>query len=157
MASELVKHQAGLDACKPYVPGTPIDEVQRQYGLEDVCVFTGERHDMPELYALMDLFVLPSHREGFPRSPMEASAMGVPSVVTDIRGCREAVQHGQNGWLVPLGDVPALVDAIERMRARFPVSAGNPAQLRRNALQHILAHDNRRRSGQDGRSRTRAR
>jgi glycosyltransferase involved in cell wall biosynthesis len=67
---------------------------------------------MPEFYALMDLFVLPSHREGFPRSPMEASAMSVPSITTDIRGCREAVEHNQNGLLVPLGDVPALAQAM---------------------------------------------
>ncbi len=93
------------------------------YGLEQQCIFTGLRHDMPELYALMDVFVLPSHREGFPRAPMEASAMGVPSVVTDIRGCREAVTHQRNGLLVPLGDVPALASALitlltDRQQAR---------------------------------------
>ena len=49
-----------------------------EYGLSDACIFTGMRNDMPDLYAMMDVFVLPSHREGFPRSPMEASAMGVP-------------------------------------------------------------------------------
>jgi glycosyltransferase involved in cell wall biosynthesis len=64
------------------------------------------------MYALMDLFVLPSHREGFPRAPMEASAMGAPCIVTDIRGCREAVQPGRNGLLVPLGDVAALAAAM---------------------------------------------
>src|SRR5690606_10516281 len=72
-------------------------DVAKRYGLEDACVFTGMRQDMPELYALMDVFVLPSHREGFPRSPMEASAMSVPSVVTDIRGCRETVLEGETG------------------------------------------------------------
>ena len=86
--------------------------IASEYGLEDACVFTGQRFDMPYLYALMNVFVLPSHREGFPRSPMEASAMGVPSVVTDIRGCREAVEHGWNGLLVPPGDVPALARAM---------------------------------------------
>jgi glycosyltransferase involved in cell wall biosynthesis len=78
----------------------------------DAFTFTGMRQDMPELYALMDLFVLPSHREGFPRAPMEASAMGVPCVVTDIRGCREAVEQNQNGLRVPLGDVSALAQAM---------------------------------------------
>jgi len=82
------------------------------YGIADICHFLGMRQDMPELYALMDVFVLPSHREGFPRAPMEASAMKVPCVVTNIRGCREAVEHGRNGLLVPLGDVQALADAI---------------------------------------------
>jgi glycosyltransferase involved in cell wall biosynthesis len=67
---------------------------------------------MPDLYALMDLFVLPSHRESFPRSPMEASAMAVPCIVTNIPGCRETVEPGRNGLLVPLGDVPALAKAM---------------------------------------------
>lgn len=84
----------------------------REYGIADACIFTGLRNDMPELYALMDVFVLPSHREGFPRSPMEASALGVPCVVTNIRGCREAVEHGRNGLLFPLGDSQAMAKAI---------------------------------------------
>lgn len=86
--------------------------IAQEYGVAHAFTFTGLRHDMPELYALMDLFVLPSHREGFPRSPMEAAAMGVPSVVTDIRGCREAVEQDQNGLLVPLYDIPTLAKAI---------------------------------------------
>ena len=56
-------------------------------GIGDITVFTGYRHDMPELYALMNVCVLPSHREGMPRSPMEAAAMGIPCVATAIRGC----------------------------------------------------------------------
>jgi glycosyltransferase involved in cell wall biosynthesis len=84
----------------------------KRYGLEDACVFTGMRQDMPELYALMDVFALPSHREGFPRSPMEASAMGVPSVVTDIRGCRETVVAGETGLFVPLKAPGPLADAL---------------------------------------------
>lgn len=87
-------------------------DMARDYGIADICIFTGMRHDMPELYALMDVLVLPSHREGFPRAPMEASAMKVPCVATNIRGCREAVEHSRNGLLVPLGDVKALADAI---------------------------------------------
>jgi glycosyltransferase involved in cell wall biosynthesis len=60
----------------------------------------------------MDLYVLASHREGFPRSAMEAAAMGLPVVATDIRGCRQVVEDGRTGRLVPVGDVGALVDAI---------------------------------------------
>lgn len=89
-------------------------EIARDYGLEAHCIFTGlyppER--MPELYALLDLFVLPSHRESFPRSPMEAAAMAVPCIVTDIPGCRETVEPGRNGLLTPLGDAPALAQAM---------------------------------------------
>jgi len=84
----------------------------RKFGIREIARFLGTRHDMPEWYALMDVLVLPSYREGFPRVCMEASAMGVPCVATDIRGCREAVEHGRNGLLVPVADVPALADAI---------------------------------------------
>lgn len=87
-------------------------ELTARLGLGDALVFAGMRQDMPAMYALMDVFALPSHREGFPRSPMEASAMGVPCVVTDIRGCREAVVSGENGVFVPPRDAPALADAI---------------------------------------------
>ncbi len=87
-------------------------ETTRDYGIAEACIFTGMREDMPELYGLMNIFALPSRREGFPRSPMEASAMSVPSVVTDVRGCREAVEHGRNGFLVPLDNVTGLTHAI---------------------------------------------
>jgi glycosyltransferase involved in cell wall biosynthesis len=87
-------------------------DIARAKGVAHRCVFAGLREDMPELYQAMDVFVLPSHREGFPRAPLEASAMRVPCVVTDVRGCRQAVAHERNGLLVPLGDVRALAQAI---------------------------------------------
>ncbi len=90
-------------------------DIAQRYGLADRCKFLGMRHDMPELYALMDMLVLPSYREGFPRAPMEASAMGVPAIATDIRGCREAVEHGVNGLLFPVGDVNALARALTEL------------------------------------------
>lgn len=80
--------------------------------LESEVIFLGMRTDIPELYAVMDILVLPSHREGFPRSPMEAAAMGKPVVATDIRGCREAVANGETGILVPVKDAQALAEAI---------------------------------------------
>jgi glycosyltransferase involved in cell wall biosynthesis len=79
------------------------------------CIFAGVRQDMPDMYALMDVFALPSYREGFPRAPMEASAMGAPCVVTNVRGCREAVEHERNGLIVPLRDVDALAEALIRL------------------------------------------
>ncbi|HXK58777.1 MAG TPA: glycosyltransferase family 4 protein [Acidobacteriota bacterium] len=90
-------------------------DAAHDYGIAEGCIFTGRREDMPDLYSLMDLVVLPSYREGFPRPPMEASFMGIPSVVTDVRGCREAVDHGVNGLIVPLGNVEALAAAILRL------------------------------------------
>lgn len=92
-----------------------IPDVARKYEVFDSCIFAGQREDMPALYALMDVFVLPSHREGFPRAPMEACAMGIPCVLTDVRGCREVVEHNRNGLLVPPKDAPALAAAILRL------------------------------------------
>ena len=64
-------------------------------------------------HELFDIFVLPSHREGFPRAAMEASAMATPVVATDIRGCRQVVDDGRTGLLVPVRDSQALADALE--------------------------------------------
>jgi glycosyltransferase involved in cell wall biosynthesis len=77
--------------------------------------FLGGRADVDWLYAGMDVFVLASHREGFPRTPMEAAAMGLPVVATDIRGCRQVVEHDVTGLLVPPHDAAALQAAIERL------------------------------------------
>jgi len=74
--------------------------------------FVGERDDVEDLYALMDLFALPSHREGWPRSAMEAAAMGIQVIATDIRGCRQVVDDGVTGLLVGVGDADALARAI---------------------------------------------
>ena len=74
--------------------------------------FLGARDDMVALYRGMDVFVLASHREGFPRAAMEAAAMGMPAIATDIRGCRQVVDHELTGLLVPARDVAALEDAI---------------------------------------------
>lgn len=72
----------------------------------------GHRADVDRLYGAMDVLVLPSHREGFPRSPMEASATGVPVIATDVRGCRDTVIDGRTGRLVPVRDPRALATAI---------------------------------------------
>jgi glycosyltransferase involved in cell wall biosynthesis len=87
----------------------------REFGIADSCIFVGQRQDMPELYSLMDVFCLPSHREGFPRAPMEAATSGVPSVVTDIRGCRQTVVHEKTGLLVPVRDAQSLALALVRL------------------------------------------
>ena len=78
-------------------------------------VFAGERDDMEHVYPAFDLFALPSYREGFPRSAMEAAASGLPVIATDIRGCRQVVSHGRSGLLVPLHDPARLAGAIEEL------------------------------------------
>ncbi|HEV8420311.1 MAG TPA: glycosyltransferase family 4 protein, partial [Actinomycetota bacterium] len=75
----------------------------------------GFRSDLPELYSAMDVFVLPSYREGIPRTVLEASAMELPVVASDIRGCREAVVDGLTGLLVEPRDPRALATAISSL------------------------------------------
>ena len=82
----------------------------------------GHRDDVDALYAAMDVFVLASHREGFPRAAMEAAAMGLPVVATDIRGCRQVVDPGANGLLVPVQDPGALARAVAEI-GRTPSAA----------------------------------
>lgn len=114
-----------FDAIKP-------EDLER-YGIADIAQFLGHRDDVARLYAAMDIFMLPSHREGFPRSVMEAAAMGKPSVVTQIRGCRQTVDDGVTGLMVPLRDPAALADALERLlrspeeRARMGTAARKKA------------------------------
>lgn len=74
--------------------------------------FLGMRDDVDDLYRAMDLYVLASHREGFPRSAMEAAASGLPIVATDIRGCRQVVDHGVSGLLVPVRSTSDLARSI---------------------------------------------
>lgn len=81
----------------------------------DGVVFLGHRNDVERLYGAMDVYVLASHREGFPRSAMEAAACGLPVVATDIRGCRQVVDHDRNGLLVPVCDPAALCSALAKL------------------------------------------
>jgi glycosyltransferase involved in cell wall biosynthesis len=101
-----------------------LTEADRRTAREIGIRFLGARDDVARLYAGMDILVLASHREGFPLTPMEAAAMGVPVVATDIRGCRQVVDDGTTGLLVPVGDPVALAAAIERL-------AMDPAERRR--------------------------
>ncbi|CAN5652746.1 glycosyltransferase family 4 protein [soil metagenome] len=99
---------------------------------ETGVVFAGERRDMELVYASLDLFALASYREGFPRAAMEASAMGVPVVATDIRGCRQVVDDGVTGLLVPARDGTALAHAIASLAddADRRASMGRAARTR---------------------------
>jgi glycosyltransferase involved in cell wall biosynthesis len=103
-----------------------VDAAHMQRAEADRVVFAGERLDMPEVYAAMDLFLTASWREGFPRSAMEAAAMGLPTVATDIRGNRQVIDDGVTGVLVPVHSAVALAGAVRNLverRADWPVIA----------------------------------
>jgi glycosyltransferase involved in cell wall biosynthesis len=91
-------------------------DVDRLVAMGNVA-FLGMRDDIDDIYAALDLYVLASYREGFPRSAMEAAAMGVPVIATDIRGCRQVVDDGITGRLVPVRDAASLAQAIAELAA----------------------------------------
>jgi glycosyltransferase involved in cell wall biosynthesis len=92
--------------------GGQLKQGVRAAGLEGHFRFTGFTKRVADYLQVMDIFVLPSWREGFPCSVLEAMATGLPVVATNIRGCREAVVHGQTGLIIPPGNAPALTDAV---------------------------------------------
>lgn len=87
-------------------------EIVKEYGIEKNVKFVGEREDVEKFYALMDVFVLPSYREGLGLSILEASAMERPVIATNVRGCREAVENGRTGTLVPPKNSEKLAEAL---------------------------------------------
>lgn len=77
--------------------------------------FVGWQDDIRPYLAASDVFVFPSYREGFPNVVLQAGAMGLPCIVTDINGCNEIIRHGVNGLIVPPRDEQALYGAMERL------------------------------------------
>jgi len=99
-------------------------------------IFLGRRDDVDAIYGAFDLYLLASWREGFPRSAMEAAASGLPIVATDIRGCRQVVDHGENGLLVAPRSVWELAAAVAELAddpaRRATMGAAGVAKSRRN-------------------------
>lgn len=83
---------------------------------QSLIEYKGHAQDIRAVLSLADVYVLPSYREGMPRTLLEAMSMEIPVVVTDVPGCSQAVVHGINGLVVPAGDVRALVHSINRMK-----------------------------------------
>ncbi len=88
------------------------DSINPNTFLQKNIIFLGERTDVAELDLIMDIFVLPSYREGFPHSVMEASAMALPVITTNVRGCRDAVKHHITGLIIPPKNAEELEKAI---------------------------------------------
>jgi glycosyltransferase involved in cell wall biosynthesis len=73
----------------------------------------GHQSDIPKLFAKSNIIVLPSYREGLPKTLIEAAACGRAVVTSDVPGCRDAIEPGVTGVLVPVRDASALADAIQ--------------------------------------------
>jgi glycosyltransferase involved in cell wall biosynthesis/ribosomal protein S18 acetylase RimI-like enzyme len=103
----------------------------------DDVTFLGWRDDVADIMAGLDIFVLASWREGLPRSAVEAAATGIPVVLTDIRGCREVIDDGEQGLLVPVRDPRRLAEAIIRL-VDDPAERGRMGEAaRRRAIERF--------------------
>jgi glycosyltransferase involved in cell wall biosynthesis len=93
-----------------------VSEAQVSEWVAEGCVrWLGHVADMRPVYAEAAIVCLPSYREGMPKALLEAAAAGKPVVTTDAVGCREAIEPGVTGTLVPVADVPALVKALAEL------------------------------------------
>lgn len=88
------------------------DEILNWNKSRSVCLL-GHRNNIAELISNSHIIVLPSYREGMPKVLMEAAACGRAVITTDVPGCRDAIQEGETGLLVPAKDSSALADAIQ--------------------------------------------
>lgn len=91
--------------------GLDFQTEQKITGDPDI-LFLGRFDDVRPYYAMMDIFVFPSYREGFPNAVLEACAMGLPVIATDINGCNEIVVHRKNGLLVAPKSAESLREAL---------------------------------------------
>ena len=96
-------------------PAAVPEEVIRRWHAEGRIQWLGKVDDMPRLFQSVHAVVLPSYREGLPKSLIEAAGCALPLVTTNVPGCREVVTDGVDGLLVPGRDAAALADAIERL------------------------------------------
>jgi glycosyltransferase involved in cell wall biosynthesis len=110
-------------------------DLQRR-GLADAVEFLGYRYDIPELTAAADVVVLTSLKEGIPRALMQAMAVGVPVVATDVKGTKEVVVDGETGFLVPLDDADALADRLATLLG----SAELRREMGARGIEHVRRH-----------------
>lgn len=86
-----------------------------EFRQSEIVQFTGHMDEPQPYFAASDIYCLPSYREGLPVTVMEAMASGLPVVTTDAPGCRETIDEGVSGFLVPVRDVDSLVDRLDRL------------------------------------------
>lgn len=97
------------------VPDAISLELLQKYNYENSVNYIGHQSDIRKAIEACSVFVLPSYHEGMPRSVLEAMAIGRPIITTNVAGCKDTVDHGQNGFLIRKNDVKSLCDAMEKI------------------------------------------
>jgi len=99
----------------PANPASLSEAQLKAWADEGLIEWWGRREDVAEILKQSHIAVLPSYREGMPRSLLEAAAIGRPMVAFDAVGCRDLIRDGENGFLVPFKDTVALADALQKL------------------------------------------
>ena len=125
-------------------PGNPTsitgDEL-RSWAAEPGVQWLGHVEHIRDVWAQSHIAVLPSRREGLPKSLLEAAAFGRPMVATDAPGCREVAVEGNTGLLVPIDDAAALADALSKLAASPELRARMGANARRLTEERFSSAD----------------
>lgn len=100
-------------------------------------IYTGWQNDVRPFFAISNALVFPSYREGFPNVVMQAGAMELPAIVSDINGCNEIISHQNNGVIVPVKDAKALFEAMNTLLNKTPEALKLMGQASRK---HIVSN-----------------
>jgi glycosyltransferase involved in cell wall biosynthesis len=110
----------------------PLEDLSKRLRIEPFIIFTGQRNDIRDVLAALDIIVIPSVLEGFPMITLEAMAMGKPIIATRINGTKEQIKNGKEGLLVASQSPAELTRAIGRIigDSLLASSLGNAARQR---------------------------
>ncbi len=109
----------------------PLDpETEKEINLNSNIISVGWQSDVRPFFSIADVLTFPSYREGFPNVVMQAGAMSLPSIVTDINGCNEIVSEGINGLIIPVKNTEALHNAMKKIltEAKLKERLGNKSR-----------------------------
>jgi glycosyltransferase involved in cell wall biosynthesis len=118
-----------LESNRAFLPASVVETVNKHPRIH----LTGWTNDVPGYLAAADILVHPTYHEGFPNALLQAGAMGLPCIATDVRGCQDVVEHMKTGLLVPHRDA----DALKKQMELLLDSPGLCRELAGNALRNI--------------------
>lgn len=123
--------------CGDGILATSLKDEVAKLGLEDNVYFLGFRRDISKLLKISDLFLLTTYQEGLPRALMEAMSVGIPVVVSDVRGNIDLVENGVNGYTVNPNDAKGFADAIKKLF----IDSNARTEIGKNNLERVKAFD----------------
>ncbi len=116
----------------PHNPSAFSESQLRAWEAESAAEWLGHREDIAEIWRQAHVALLPSYREGMPKALLEAAACGRPIITTDVIGCREVIEDGIEGILVPARESEGLANAMQRLAEdqSLRLTMGRAARLR---------------------------